>query len=215
MNRAERAKGPEQQPGTEKSYQKSLYFITYIIFGAFFMTNLFVGVVISSYNREKDRLGNNFLLSMEQKRYLETKLLVVQASPIRKNLRPENRFRGAMFCISESKAFDIFINICIGANAIIMSIKNVGLDDEKQVVLQICNTIFTVIFFLEMVIRLCAYGRNYFRDYWYLFDFTIVIGSCTLLVIQSTLGSNSLNSVVTSARLLRIGRLLRLLRQLK
>lgn len=120
-----------------------------------------------------------------------------------------------MFCISESKAFDIFINICIGVNAIIMSIKNVYLDEENQLVLQICNTIFTVIFFLEMVIRLLAYGRNYFRDYWYLFDFTIVIGSCTLLIVSLAHDLNGLNSVVTSARLLRIGRLFRLLRQFK
>ena len=139
----------------------------------------------------------------------------MQASPKRKNLRPPNRCRAAMFCVSESKAFDIFINICIAANAIIMSIKHVGLDEEKEIVLQICNTIFTVIFFLEMVIRLLAYGKNYFRDYWYLFDFTIVISSSVLLIVSLTYGSDSLNSVVTSARLLRIGRLFRLLRQLK
>ena len=98
-----------------------------------------------------------------------------------------------MFCVSESKAFDIFINICIAANAIIMSIKHVGLDEEKEIVLQICNTIFTVIFFLEMVIRLLAYGKNYFRDYWYLFDFTIVISSSVLLIVSLTYGSDSLN----------------------
>ena len=120
-----------------------------------------------------------------------------------------------MFCISESKAFDIFINICIAANAIIMSIKHVGLDEEKVLVFQICNSIFTVIFFLEMVIRLLAYGKNYFRDHWYLFDFIIVISSSVLLIVSLVYGSDSLNSVVISARLLRIGRLLRLLRQLK
>ena len=68
----------------------AIYFIFYIIFGAFFITNLFVGVVISTYNREKDRLGNNFLLSEEQKKWIETKLLVVRVSPKRLNKRPEN-----------------------------------------------------------------------------------------------------------------------------
>ena len=96
-----------------------------------------------------------------------------------------------------------------------MSIKHLGLEEENQIVLQIFSYIFNAIFFVEMVIRLLAYGRNYFRDYWYLFDFTIVISSCVVIVISQTTGSSSMNSVVTSARLLKIGRLLRLLRKLQ
>ena len=41
----------------------SLFFMMYIIVGAFFTTNLFVGVVISAYNREVTRLGKNFMLT--------------------------------------------------------------------------------------------------------------------------------------------------------
>lgn len=96
MYRAMESRGPHQQPdltGVDKQYYPSLYYCFYIIFGAFFITNLFVGVVISTYNREKDRLGNNFLLSDDQKRWIETKLLVVRVRPQRKNRRPVNPFR--------------------------------------------------------------------------------------------------------------------------
>lgn len=41
----------------------SLYFVIFIVIGAFFITNLFVGVVISTYNREKEKIGHNFLLT--------------------------------------------------------------------------------------------------------------------------------------------------------
>ena len=34
-----------------------------MIVGNFFLLNLFVGVVISTYNREKEVLGRNFLLT--------------------------------------------------------------------------------------------------------------------------------------------------------
>lgn len=35
--------------------------------------NLFVGVIISAYNREQERLGKNFMLSKEQKQWIDTK----------------------------------------------------------------------------------------------------------------------------------------------
>ena len=66
MYRAMESNGPNEMPditGNNKHYYPALYYCFYIIFGAFFITNLFVGVVISTYNREKERLGNNFLLS--------------------------------------------------------------------------------------------------------------------------------------------------------
>ena len=64
MYRAVRSEDSGKQPSDENfDGLAATYFCFYIIFGAFFITNLFIGVVISTYNREKDRLGNNFLLS--------------------------------------------------------------------------------------------------------------------------------------------------------
>ena len=82
--------------------------------------------------------------------------------------------------------------------------------------LQIMNWSFTAIFFIEMIIRLLAYGKNYFKDYWYIFDFSIVVGSSILIIVSLTSSSgDNLTTFVTAARLLRIGRLLRLFRQMK
>ena len=66
-----------------------------------------------------------------------------------------------------------------------------------------------------MIIRLFAYGKNYFRDAWNVFDFTIVIGSSIFIGISVSSGGGNLTTFVTAARLLRIGRLLRLFRQMK
>jgi len=40
-----------------------LFFIAFMVVGSFFLLNLFVGVVISSFNRQKDLLGGNTLLT--------------------------------------------------------------------------------------------------------------------------------------------------------
>lgn len=41
------------------------FFIGFMIFGSFFLINLVVGVVISSFNRQKDYLGGTHLLTEE------------------------------------------------------------------------------------------------------------------------------------------------------
>jgi hypothetical protein len=60
----------------------SLFFIGFVIIGNFFITNLFVGVVVSTFNREKEKLGNFFLLTEEQKKWLKTKLMLIKAKPV-------------------------------------------------------------------------------------------------------------------------------------
>ena len=39
-----------------------IFFVLFVIVGAFFTLNLFVGVVISTYNREKEKIAKDFLL---------------------------------------------------------------------------------------------------------------------------------------------------------
>jgi hypothetical protein len=62
--------GPEAVPVFYNSPFVVVFFILFIIFGAFFMTNLFVGVVINAFNKESDRLGKDFLLTSEQKLWI-------------------------------------------------------------------------------------------------------------------------------------------------
>ena len=48
------------------------------------MLNLFIGVVISTFNREKERIGMNNILTDRQKDWLETRILVINTRPIKK-----------------------------------------------------------------------------------------------------------------------------------
>jgi hypothetical protein len=55
--------GPDQVPVFNNSPYSRIFFILFVIFGAFFMTNLFVGVVINAFNRASEKLGKDFLLT--------------------------------------------------------------------------------------------------------------------------------------------------------
>ena len=91
------------------------------------MANLFVGVVISSFNRESENLGKHFLLTAEQKQWIETRLLVVKVNPKLAYIRPESRFRAIFFDICQHDFFEYFILGCIALNTIVLAIYGVGI----------------------------------------------------------------------------------------
>lgn len=124
-----------------------------------------------------------------------------------------------MFTLSEHKWFEYFILVLISLNAIVMTFKYVGMSEEMKDTIRDINYVFTGIFCIETVIRLVAYGGNYFRENWYIFDFIIVVGSIAMIIVTAVSDgedkSSNLRLAITIARLLRIFRLLRLFRRLK
>jgi Ion transport protein len=54
----------------------AIYFVIFVVVGAFFTLNLFVGVVISTYNREKEKIAKDFLLKERQKEWLYAKQII-------------------------------------------------------------------------------------------------------------------------------------------
>lgn len=95
----------------------------FVIVGSFFFLNLFVGVVISTFNSEHDKLGGNDLLTEKQKEWIDLRLLVLRSAPFRKLKKPENKFRAFFYMISDSKAFDRIILFCIIGNTIVLFLK--------------------------------------------------------------------------------------------
>jgi len=59
-------------PVTNNSPAQSFFFIFYIVIGSLFIINLFVGVVISNFSMEKEKLVRNTLLTPLQMEYCNT-----------------------------------------------------------------------------------------------------------------------------------------------
>jgi len=55
--------GIEMEPIRDKNKVSIVYFFILVIIFAFFVLNLFVGVIVSTFNQEKELLGKNFLLT--------------------------------------------------------------------------------------------------------------------------------------------------------
>lgn len=47
----------EHQPEYENNMFMYIYFVVFIIFGAFFTLNLFIGVIIDNFNQQKKKMS--------------------------------------------------------------------------------------------------------------------------------------------------------------
>ena len=77
--------------------------------------------------------------------------------------------------LTDGKVFQGIILFVIIFNAVIMGIETVrGLSEGTLSVLETINTVCLWIFILEMIIKILAYGLDYFKDPWNWFDMIII-----------------------------------------
>ena len=81
-------------------------------------------------------------------------------------------------------------------------------------VLEILNYIFTVIYTIEMMVKMTAMGKGYFKDGWCLFDFIIVVSAWVGIVLFQVFNID-VGSISTIIRSFRIARVLKLIKTAK
>jgi voltage-dependent calcium channel T type alpha-1H len=129
-----------------------------MIIGFFFFLNLFIGVVVTTFNNEHDRLGGNDLLTEKQREWIDLKLLILRAAPIKKMSAVENCLGKACFKVVQHPWFEKFIQASIITNSICLLLKWYQQPVEMIQALEIVNYIFTIIFLIEAMLKLLAWG---------------------------------------------------------
>ncbi|NXC41524.1 SCN4A protein, partial [Penelope pileata] len=201
-----------QQPQFEAFFIMYSYFVIFIIFGSFFMLNLFIGVVISNFNQQRKKIsGKDLFLTEEQKKYYNALKKLGSKKPQKPIPRPLNAFQGYLFDIVSHKAFDITVVVLICVNMVFMMAEH----DNKHVknILKKINYFFVAIFTGECVIKIIALRHYFFTSGWNIFDLVVVILSLVSTGLAegfSTLISPTLLRII---RLARIGRILRLVKR--
>ncbi|XP_054887668.1 sodium channel, voltage-gated, type I-like, alpha isoform X2 [Poeciliopsis prolifica] len=206
-----------EQPEYEINLKMYLYFVVFIIFGAFFTLNLFIGVIIDNFNQQKRKLGGqDIFMTDEQKKYYNAMKKLGSKKPQKPIPRPENKLQGYVFDFVTQQAFDILIMVLIWLNMVTMMVETEGQSDEWERNLRIINIVFIVIFSGECLLKMIALRHYFFINGWNIFDFIVVILSIVGIflanVIEKYFVSPTLFRVI---RLARIGRILRLIKSAK
>uniref|UniRef100_A0A8B9RFN9 Calcium channel, voltage-dependent, T type, alpha 1G subunit n=1 Tax=Astyanax mexicanus TaxID=7994 RepID=A0A8B9RFN9_ASTMX len=216
------AVGVDQQPIMNYNPWMLLYFISFLLIVAFFVLNMFVGVVVENFHKcrrhqeaeEAKRREEKRLKRMEKKRRSKEKELAeAQSKPYYSDYSPTRRLIHKM-CTSHY--LDLFITIVIGLNVITMSMEHYQQPRVLDEALKICNYIFTVIFVLESVFKLVAFGfRRFFKDRWNQLDLAIVLLSIMGITLEEIEVNASLPINPTIIRIMRVLRIARVLKLLK
>eukprot|EP00760_Papus_ankaliazontas_P021273 PhM_4_TR18667/c0_g1_i1/m.19829 len=102
--------------------------------------------------------------------------------------------------------FNRFIIFCIVLNTVILAVEHHDQPDIIGSISEVCNIIFTVIFGVEMVLKIFAFGlKEYASDGFNFLDGTVVIVS----IVELFLAGSSTTSAFRALRLLRVFKLMK------
>uniref|UniRef100_A0A803V1R6 Voltage-dependent T-type calcium channel subunit alpha-1G n=1 Tax=Ficedula albicollis TaxID=59894 RepID=A0A803V1R6_FICAL len=226
------AVGVDQQPVMNYNPWMLLYFISFLLIVAFFVLNMFVGVVVENFHKcrqhqeeeEAKRREEKRLRRLEKKRrnlmlddvLMESSASAVQEAQCKPYYSDYSRFRLLIHQMCTSHYLDLFITGVIGLNVITMAMEHYQQPKVLDEALKICNYIFTIIFVLESVFKLIAFGfRRFFQDRWNQLDLAIVLLSIMGITLEEIEVNASLPINPTIIRIMRVLRIARVLKLLK
>ncbi|XP_065662158.1 sodium channel protein type 3 subunit alpha isoform X4 [Hydra vulgaris] len=206
------AKSEDEQPVYRNNYANQIFFVVFIVLGAFFILNLFIGVIIDNFNRLKQQYedGVGVLLTPGQRNWVNTLKAASLKKPSRRLTRPTSKWRAALFDFIQAKYFEFFIMSVILLNMVTMMLQHHHQSLEFDLALIYLNYLFTGIFTLEAIVRLIAMRLEYFKYGLNIFDFIIVCLSIAVIIMEENNESFFVSpGLFRVVRVFRLGRLLR------
>lgn len=208
------AVGIDMQPRENYNEWRMLYFISFLLLVAFFVLNMFVGVVVENFHRcrKEQELEEKARRAEKRQRKLDKRRRKLREPPYFSNY---GRWRSLLHRWVTGGYFDLMIAAVIGFNVVFMSLEHYQMPENLIHVLKVSNYVFTVAFILEAAIKTTALGlRRYMRDRWNQLDVAIVVMSVIGIVFEE-MDSFTLPINPTLLRVLRVMRIARVLKLLK
>ena len=75
------AVGIDKNPQREHNIYWALYYISFWVLGTLFLLSFFVGLVVDTFEREKQRLGGIAFMTAKQKEWISIQMSLVKLKP--------------------------------------------------------------------------------------------------------------------------------------
>ncbi|CAL8106991.1 unnamed protein product [Calicophoron daubneyi] len=213
-------------PREDYHQQVSIFYIVFFIVFPFFFVNIFVALIIITFQDQGQAELIEHELDKNQKQCID---FAIHAKPLCRYM-PQNAgsVKYRIWRLVVSSPFEYYIMMMIALNTLTLMMKyyrpdhmdsgssTPDIDTQKYQnycsTLVYLNTAFTIMFTMECVLKLIAFGpKSYFRDRWNTFDFITVVGSITDVLVSELQDSSFLS--LGFLRLFRAARLIKLIRQ--
>lgn len=219
------AVGPDQSFRVGYNSWGAFYPISFVVVGSFFLLNLFVSVLIDTYQLQKSSEGRTPFVTESQAGWIKTQSTVVGLVPLvdydddveQVDGNPAYIFfRKQVRNVVRHPLADVLVYCFIAVNFLVMASDRFPKSDTSATVVSLTNALFTLIFTLECVLKMIAEGMNrYFSSKWNTFDFFVVLFSLLGIAVEYAMSSTTIASAFRTLRVLRLFRLLRKSRRLQ
>uniref|UniRef100_A0A8C2ESN0 Calcium channel, voltage-dependent, R type, alpha 1E subunit a n=1 Tax=Cyprinus carpio TaxID=7962 RepID=A0A8C2ESN0_CYPCA len=195
----------DRGPSQGNRMEMSIFYVIYFVVFPFFFVNIFVALIIITFQEQGDKMMEECSLEKNERACID---FAISAKPLTRYM-PQNRqtLQYRLWHFVVSPVFEYTILTMIALNTIVLMMKHhdpriEGYDNA----LKYLNTVFTVIFTVECVLKILAFGIVYLFIYTFIYIFICANNHlCVLIGLQ---GFN-----MGFLKLFRAARLIKLLRQ--
>ena len=205
------ARGISKQPFENYNQGVAIFFVVFISFGSFFLLEMFVGAIVTSYNMLQEESEGGAFQSDRQKQAVAKMVLRKKDDVFEATYGFQEPLHKVMV---ENKLVEALISGCIVLNVFVMALYFYDMSDEYERSLDLFNDIFTFIFAAEMLLRMTALlpGR-YFKSGANSYDCFVVVVTMGEFFYKAIAGGQIPGAAVL--RVFRIARLFKLMSRIK
>ncbi|KAG0020009.1 calcium channel protein [Podila clonocystis] len=198
MNTARNIVGLGLQPSQDASRYNGIFFVLYNLAGGYFVSALFVAIVIENYTK---RTGTAFMTA-NQRRWMDLKKLLggINMSKARSN-PPANPIRGLFFQISSPKRgwFSRLLAVVTVLDGILLATEHVNSGSWEGVKNWLFLALLSV-FMLEIVFKIGGLGwGGYRKNRWNIYNSTVSI--CATLITVARLCGDTTQALIQTQKL--------------
>lgn len=192
----------------ESEYAPSLFYsVAIIVMVSFFVVNLFVACICHGYSQlvlEDDLQGDQEAATGEDD----------EEAPVEEEVPA---WKTQLRVWLKSPCFQTALSILILINMAQLASMSREMDSVHEEIAEVAEIIFCCLFMLETIVKIIAFGREYFQSGWDLFDGTISTAAFILMIVEISLSAEVFAGIVVlrPLRLFRVLRATRVLRRVK
>lgn len=136
--------------------EMSLFYIIFFIVFPFFFVNIFVALIIITFQEQGEKELEEGEIDKNQKSCID---FAIQARPLQRYMpKDKDSFKYKIWKVVVSTAFEYFIMVLIVCNTILLMMKSYNESETYKYSLRYLNHTFTSLFALECLLKIVAFG---------------------------------------------------------
>ncbi|KAL3218382.1 hypothetical protein MRX96_031572 [Rhipicephalus microplus] len=158
MDSTDEGKGPLPRYRIEMS----IFYVVFFIVFPFFFVNIFVALIIITFQEQGEKELEEGELDKNQKSCID---FAIQAKPLQRYM-PKNKdsFKYKVWKIVVSTPFEYFIMVLIVLNTVLLMMKFYNQSKTLKNTLHYMNAAFTALFTIECILKVAAFGVRVFGN---------------------------------------------------